>query len=329
MLGAFLALASAATFGLNNAMLRRGVLTGGVLQAMAITVPLGVPLFALACLFSGGFVALTALPAQGWAWMASAGVIHFVIGRYGNYRATRALGATLSSPIQQLSVPISLVLALIFLDEVLTPLRLAGFVLVMIGPLVAVRGQNSNQKVNKNNSFHPQLGEGLLWGAVCAVGYGSSPLFIVKGLGTGGGLVDSLAGGLISYSAATVVVAVLVWMSGGLALMRDLDRTARKWFSLSGLFVFLSQMFRYMALAVAPVSVVVPIQRLSVVFRALFSWIMNRNHEVFTSTVLIGIAISLLGATALTLSTDIVLSIVPAQWAEILTLEWPSHERTQ
>jgi uncharacterized membrane protein len=304
-------------------MLRRGVLTGGVLQAMAITVPLGVPMFALACLLVGGFEALTRLSASGWMWMALAGVIHFVIGRYGNYRATRALGATLSSPIQQLSVPISLVLALIFLDEVLTPLRLAGFLLVMIGPLIAVRGQNRNKRSKNNANFHPQVAEGMLWGAVCAVGYGSSPLFIMKGLGSEGGLVDSLAGGLVSYTAATLVVAVLLVLAGGMRFMRDLDRVALKWFALSGIFVFLSQMFRYMALAVAPVSVVVPIQRLSVVFRTIFSWFMNRDHEVFTGMVLLGIALSLVGATALTLSTDIVLSIMPAQWADFLSLEWP------
>ena len=41
MLGGFIALLSAATFAFNNASMRRGVLTGSVLQAMAITVPIG------------------------------------------------------------------------------------------------------------------------------------------------------------------------------------------------------------------------------------------------------------------------------------------------
>lgn len=302
-------------------MLRRGVLTGGVLHAMAITVPLGVPLFALACLATGGFHALTAMSADGWLWMSLAGVIHFVVGRYGNYRATRALGATLSSPIQQLSVPISLVLALLFLDEVLTPLRLAGFVLVMIGPLVAVRGQGKGKRSNKE--FEPQLAEGTLWGAVCALGYGASPLFIMKGLGPDGGIVDSLAGGFVSYTAATIVVILLVAVAGGRQFLRVLDPIARKWFALSGIFVFLSQMFRYMALAVAPVSVVVPIQRLSVVFRVIFSWYINRDHEVFTASALFGIAVSLIGAIALSLSTDVVLAFLPATWAELLTTTWP------
>ena len=95
--------------------------------------------------------------------------------------------------------------------------------------------------------------------------------------------------------------------------MRDLDRTARNWFAVSGVFVFVSQMLRYMALAVAPVTIVVPIQRLSVMFRVIFSWFINRDHEVITVQVLLGIAISLVGGLALTLSTDIVLSMLPSE----------------
>ena len=323
MLGALLALASAATFGLNSAALRRGVLTGGVLQAMAITVPLGVPLFLLANVLAGSLDSLGKFSLPSWAWFALAGVVHFVIGRYGNYRATRALGSTLSSPMHMLSVPIALALALIFLDEVMTPLRLIGFVLVMTGPLVAVRAQSRRKKHNENNHFHPQFGEGIFWGAVCAVGYGSSPLFIVKGLGQDRVLVDSLAAGLVSYTAAAIVITIIVALAGGIAFMRDLDRSARNWFAVSGVFVFVSQMLRYMALAVAPVTIVVPIQRLSVVFRVIFSWLINRDHEVLTAKVLAGIAISLVGAFAVTLSTDIALWLLPMEWADFLSLEWP------
>lgn len=318
-----LALASAACFGLNNAALRRGVLTGGVLQAMAITVPLGVPFFVIACWLFGGFDSLAGFSMPSWAWLTLAGIVHFVIGRYGNYRTTRALGATLSGPIHQLSVPIALALAIVFLDESLTPLRVIGFVLVMSGPVIAMRGSERRKGADAAANFEPRIGEGMLWGTVCAFGYGSSPLFIVKGLGAQPDLVDSLAAGLVSYSAATVVVIVLVMLAGGAAFMRGLDPTARNWFAASGFFVFLSQMFRYMALAIAPVTVVVPIQRLSVVFRVVFSWLINRDHEVITRTVLLGIGVSLIGAIALTLSLDVIMSMLPDPWGRLLSAEWP------
>ena len=54
----------------------------------------------------------------------------------------------------------------------------------------------------------------------------------------------------------------------------------------SGIAVGISQMFRYMALAVAPVSVVTPIQRLSLVFRIYFGARLNPHHEVFGDRVI-------------------------------------------
>lgn len=323
MLGALLALASAATFGFNNASIRRGVLTGSVVQAMMITVPMGVPLFALASLSFGGIESLLGFSVASWFWMMLAGVIHFVIGRYGNYRSTQALGANLSSPVQQLSVPISIVLAMIFLEETLNPLSFTGFILVMFGPAVtSVRNKDNTAKKSKSG-FTPRYGEGFLWGFISAFAYGASPLFIMMGLGPDGGLIDSITGGLISYMAATVTILILVMLTGGFGFMRDLDREAGKWFLLSGVLVFFSQLFRYMALALAPVAVAVSIQRLSPIFRLIFSWMLNRDHEFFDFQVIFGIVLSLFGALLMTLSVDSVAALLPAAWGPFMHTEWP------
>jgi uncharacterized membrane protein len=323
MLGALLALASAATFGFNNAAIRRGVLSGSVVQAMMITVPMGVPLFALACLPFGGINSLAGFSTSGWLWMILAGVIHFVIGRYGNYRSTHALGANLSSPIQQLSVPISIVLAMIYLDETLNPLSCIGIILVMIGPAITVPGNKSDAPKKTKSGFEPRYSEGFFWGMISAFAYGASPLFIMKGLGPDGGLIDSIAGGLISYTAATFAILALVVVTGGPGFMRNLDQEARKWFLLSGVLVFFSQLFRYMSLAVAPIAVAVSIQRLSPVFRLIFSWILNRDHEFFEFQVLFGIGLSMIGAILLALNIDMVAALLPASWGPLLRTEWP------
>ena len=323
MLGALLALASAATFGFNSATIRRGVLTASVLQAMAITVPLGVPLFALACLPFEGFQAVAEFSLPAWLWMSLAGVVHFVIGRYGNYRSTHALGANLSSPIQQLSVPISIVLAIIYLDETLTPVKVIGLLLVMLGPTVMMRETQGGRSQRTRSGFEPRYREGFFWGINSALAYGASPLFIMKGLGPDGGLVESIAGGFISYTTAAIVVIALVIVLGGINGMGSMDPTGGKWFFVSGVFVFVSQIFRYMSLAVAPVSLVVPIQRLSPVFRVIFSWVLNRDHEWFGVWVMSGIALSMLGAMLLTISTDLVVSMMPASLEGLLRFDWP------
>lgn len=322
MLGAVLALLSAATFGLNNATIRRGVLRGSVLQALSITVPMGAVLFALAALAAGVLDAIGAFSAAGIGWLAAAGIVHFVIGRYGNYRATRAMGANLAGPVQQSSILVSLVLALIFLGETLTPLKIAGIVLIVIGPAIMLRGRAGNTPTA--SGFVPRLVEGYVYSALCAVGYGISPLFIRLGL-DGAGLGASLSAGAISYAAAALVIGGIVLLPGNVAHIRTPDRAATRWFLASGVLVFVSQMFRYMALAIAPVSVVVPIQRLSIVFRAVFSWLLNRDHEVFGVWVVSGIALSVTGAVALTISSDVVLSMVtlPESLAGLVRWTWP------
>ena len=104
MLAGFLALLSAATFAFNNASLRRGVLTGSVAQAMAITVPLGLPIFFVAALLSGMLWVLTDFSRNAVMLLSAAGVVHFLWGRYCNYRATRAVGTNLAAPVQQVLV---------------------------------------------------------------------------------------------------------------------------------------------------------------------------------------------------------------------------------
>src|SRR3974377_1644075 len=115
MLGGLLSLLSAVTFAYANARLRRGVLTGTVLQAVGISLPVALPIFVVAMLPTGGFDILAAFSARSWLLLIIAGVIHFAWGRYCNYRATKAIGANLVAPVQQYSLVITLALAWLWL----------------------------------------------------------------------------------------------------------------------------------------------------------------------------------------------------------------------
>ena len=317
MLGALLSLASAAFFGLNNATLRRGVVTGSVLQAMAITVPFGVPVFIGFAAAMGGFRAMADWDLAPWVWMTLAGVVHFVVGRYGNYKATQLLGSTLSTPIQQLSILVALVLAFAFLGETVNAVNILGILLVIVGPMMVVRRRRAATKAGQGKGFDPAYGPGLFWGGVSAAAYGTSPLFVALGIGEGGSVADSVAGLLVSYVAATVVVLVWVVAIGERTVLRGIAPEARWWFLMSAIFVALSQLFRYVALAVAPVAVVVPIQRLSVVFRLIFNAILNREHEIFDRWIVVSILLSVIGAAALAADTDLILG-----WIGLSDADW-------
>ena len=94
---------------------------------------------------------------------------------------------------------------------------------------------------------------------------------------------------------------------------------------LSGVFVSMSQIFRFAALAIAPVAVVAPIQQTTIIFRTLFSWFINRDAEDFSVSVIAGIAVALIGAVSLTLSAEFVIELLELTpgLADILRWRWP------
>jgi uncharacterized membrane protein len=330
VLGGFLALCSAATFALNNSFARRGVLSGSVLQALSISVPIGVPIFLLAALVTGSLGYLAGFSTPSLVWLSLAGIVHFVWGRYCNYRAVKAIGSNLAGPVQESSTLIALGLAVLLLGETLTPVKMVGILLVLLGPAVAVElGRKKTPKAGKPGQdsalkFTPHYAEGYLFAALSATGYGTSPILIRMALEQGD-VRASIAGGLVSYGAATVVIVLVLLVTGSLRHAVSIPRTTAKWFALAGLFVGISQMLRYMALALAPVSVVSPIQRLSLLFRFFFSWLMNREHEVFSSQIFVGTFLSLVGVVLLSASTDALAALLPlpAWLVAAATWTWP------
>lgn len=335
MLGGFLALLSAAIFAFETATARRGVLTGSVAQALAITVPLGVPIFFLAAAAFGSLGTILGFSTLAIAYLALAGVLHFVWGRYCNYRASKAMGANLVAPVQQGNLLVTLALAIWILGEHLTPLRVLGIILVVVGPALTYERSRSKKKTSvtaadapaasdPHKVFQPNYAEGYLFALLSSTGYGISPVLVRLAL-ENRDLDASLGGGLISYTAATLAFALILLWPGQWKHVRSLDREAAKWFAISGVFVCFAQMLRYMALVIAPVSVVTPIQRTSLLFRLYFSHIINPQHEVFGGRIIAATVVSLLGALALSVSTELVQSVLPLpDWAKaFLNWHWP------
>ena len=333
MLGALLSLTSAAFFGMNAASVRRGVLTGTVLQGLSISFAFGLPFFLLMSLVLGSFQQIWNFSNVSYVLLILAGLIHFGFGRYCNYRATKAMGGLLVRPLQQISVILSLILATIFLGEFLTPLRFLGILLILLGPLILmgdrfkdyIRFKKENRKsFSADKDFNPNYREGFIFAMGSAFGFGASPVLVR------GALVDldfaaGVAGGVISYAAASVLIIIAVASPVRIKHVFSMSKVSVKWFSLSAFFISVSQMLRYMALAVAPVSIVAPIQQTSLIFQVLFSWFINRDHESFSVWVLVAIFASFIGAVLVSLSTDLVLSIfdLSDNLVRFLRLRWP------
>jgi uncharacterized membrane protein len=277
----------------------------------------------VAILVAGPRVFLAFSPAQ-FLWLGAAGTVHFVMGRYCNYRATKAVGSNLVGPLQDLSIFYSMAMAVGLLGEELTVLKIMGFALVLIGPAIVLRANRRRKPAPSGKStFKPLYAEGYLFAFMSGLCYGSSPILVRQGL-PARELGISIAASCVSYVGATLVIGLVLLVSGSSELRR-LDRKTARWFVAAGLLVGFSQMVRYMALAIAPVTVVTPIGRLSSIFRVYFGWLFNREHEVFSSAIIGGTFVSLFGAFVLTIDPSYVASAFhwPDGVARLLAWRWP------
>jgi drug/metabolite transporter (DMT)-like permease len=314
MLGAVLAVLSAATFAFNNAAARRGVITGTVIQAMAVTVPVGLLCFIPAALLTGAAARLPTLPAISVAAMAGVGLLHFIVGRYCNYRANQAAGANLAAPVIQLQVFVAVVLAVVVLGEPCSVLQLIGGLVMLAGALITQRQPHkpaaadpaAQRLASDQHAFLPRRTIGYIFASLAALAYGTSPI-MARGALEHTGPITGLLGGLISYGTATAAMAMGALSPSFRANVAALNRENLRWFLYSGVFVAMAQGLFYSALAVAPIMVVMPLMQLSLIFRFGFAKTMNRHHEVFGPLVTIGTALAITGACMISINSDLIL----------------------
>jgi drug/metabolite transporter (DMT)-like permease len=320
VIGAVLALLSATTFAVTNAAVRRGVLSGSAVQATTLSIPVGAPLFFLALLLTGDPGDFSRLPLGSVIAFSVTGVTHFLIGRYANYRAIGAIGTNLAGPVMQFNLVVSLALAILFLGETLTVLRIVGILLIVAGP-AAVSGAGARRKpADQPAVFTPRMAEGYGFAAIAAVCYGLSPV-LLRYAGGGRGLDAALGGGVISASVATVVVALSLVLPGHWREIRGVNARAAKWFLFSAVMVYVSQIFYYMAISLAPVTVIAPISAFGTIIRIHVSRWMNPQHELFGPRVTVATILSFIGVIVLSVSAD-ALPLPPA-WAAVFAWHWP------
>ena len=110
--------------------------------------------------------------------------------------------------------------------------------------------------------------------------------------------------GLRRLTAATLFFLLILLKPGSGADIKCMKRENAPWFISSAVLVAVSQAFVYASLAVAPLMVVTPILQLSLVVRLFLSQLINRDHEVMNTAVLIGAFTAVLGSILVSLETD-------------------------
>jgi len=334
LLGVLYAALGAFTFALNNVAMRRGVVTGSVLQGMALTVPIGGLSFLVMTIAFGEVGQLVLFPTAAFAWLACQGIVHFVIGRYCNYKSNQLMGVNLTAPVVQLQVPFAMMLAVLTLHEKFTVLQAIGSALMLGGSFITQSNAGKRMKASRipilpsqaelaapepKPTFAPRVFSGYIFGLAAAMCYGSSPLMAREAFLHAPG-ASTAAGGCLAYIAATLFFSLILLKPGAWGNIRYLQRKNVPWFLSSAVLVAVSQAFVYASLAVAPLMVVTPILQLSLVFRLFLSQLINREHEVMNSAVIIGAFTAVLGSILVALDTDELATLpgLPPSLAEFL-----------
>ena len=307
--GIIFALLGSMAFAMNAVTMRRGITRGPASQGLYMTVLLGTVLFVLVALGTGQAFKIGSVPGTDLGFMMAAGVVHLLGGRYCNYRAVGAMGSNRSSPVVGLSMLASVFIAIVWLGEEITVTKVTGIALVMLGPTVVARRRRRVTPAmpagagntdaggaavgTRVRPFEPKLLEGYAFGMMAALLWGVGPVLMRAGV-DGNGL--GVLGGTIGYLAAAVVLLPTLLFPGQVAGAMTLDKGARKLFLVAGLGSSLANMFRFSALALAPVTVVIPLMRSALVFSVLLNFIFNRHLESYEPRVLGGMAIGMVGA---------------------------------
>lgn len=194
-------------------------------------------------------------------------------------------------PIDKSSTVLTILLALIFLHEGLTWGKAASILFIGAGTLLMVSSDLPNgikvsfrvSKKKSNAEKEQQTGVWLVYAILSAV-FASLTAILGK-VGIAG--IDSNLGTAIRTMVVLVMAWLMVLVSGKRQEVKKIQKKELGFIVLSGLATGASWLCYYRALQGGPASVVVPIDKLSILVTIAFSWIVF--HEKLTKKSALGV----------------------------------------
>lgn len=180
-------------------------------------------------------------------------------------------------PIDKSSTVLTILLALIFLHEGITWGKAISIVLIGVGTLLMISRKESISDTDKQ-------GGGWLIYAVLSAVFASLTAILGK-IGIEG--IDSNLGTAIRTTVVLVMAWGMVFIIGKQQEVKKIQKKELGFIGLSGLATGASWLCYYRALQDGPASVVVPIDKLSILVTIVFSWIVF--HEKLTRKSALGV----------------------------------------
>nr|WP_177297301.1 EamA family transporter [uncultured Blautia sp.] len=191
-------------------------------------------------------------------------------------------------PIDKSSTVLTILLALIFLGEGISVGKIAAVVLIGGGTLLMIDRKDTGAKQENQKDW-------LIYAVLSAV-FASLTAILGK-IGIQG--VESNLGTAIRTTVVLVMSLLMVFITGKGKEIRKTDRKELGFITLSGLATGASWLCYYRALQDGPASVVVPVDKLSILVTVLFSWLVF--HEKLSKKSALGLGCMVGGTLFLTM----------------------------
>jgi len=284
MIGSLFALLSAMSFSLNKVIIRRAVLyVSDATLGTLITVPMGIPFFFLILAFNGQIPAVLNFSWQGYLWMSLSGIFYFVVGRSFNYKCVQLVGANITNILSRADIPVSVIIGISILNEHLSWKSTLGVLLILFGIILV--GLNTQLRQNSYSQLTKIPVKAFVFGFGNGVAWGVAPIFVKLGLKNSG---TPTAGAFISFLAATIFLSISLLNRKRKSAITHMSGKTAGLFFIAGFLSCIANLLRYVALALAPASVVTSLIAITPIFGLFFAFIFNRKIEVFSRPIIIG-----------------------------------------
>lgn len=189
-------------------------------------------------------------------------------------------------PVDKSSVILTMLLAFLFLQEPITPFGGIGVVLIAAGTFLMIEKKDVKQKEDQKKSW-------FLYAAGSAIF--ASLTSILGKIGISG--VESNLGTAIRTAVVLLMAWVMVFVAGKAGEVRKIPKNEFGFIWLSGIATGASWLCYYRALQDGPASIVVPIDKLSILVTLAFSYFVF--HERLSKKSAIGLVLIVAGTLAM------------------------------
>jgi len=176
------------------------------------------------------------------------------------FRALQLGDVNKVTPIDKSSTVMTMILALVILGEKITVYKLAGIILITVGTYMMITRKKTSEKTPSNISW-------IVYAFLAAVFASLTSILGKIGIEN----VNSNLGTAIRTIVVLIMAWILVFVTGSKSELKTIDRKSWLFIILSGVSTGLSWLCYYRALQTGEASIVVSIDKLSIVLTVAFS----------------------------------------------------------